>query len=125
MALCALRSSIRVGAFCQHQLWRGGEETKVDWMKSRYVCFRGKQDKTKTQLSDIKAPAGWGGEEDERSRVGEERLANEALQPDPGGCSSSSSGDEEEVWKTTVLLEECQQRGGEMMTQRHNEPPFI
>lgn len=76
-------------------------------MKSRYVCFGGKQDKTKTQLSDIKAPVG-GGEEDERSPVGEERLANEALQPDPGGCRSKSRN-EEEAWKTTVLLEECQQ----------------
>lgn len=94
-------------------------------MKSRYVCFGGKQDNTETQLSDIKAPMVGGGEkEDERSRVGEERLANEAVQPDPGGCSSNSSN-EEEAWKTTVLLEECQQRGGEMMTQRHNEPPFI
>lgn len=54
MALCALRSSIRVGTFCQDQLGK----TKVDVMKSRYVWFGGQTGKDKTQLSDIKPPVG-------------------------------------------------------------------
>lgn len=89
VALCALRSSIRVGTFCQDQLGK----IKVDLMKSRYVWFGGKQEKNKTQLSDIKPPVG--------KKTNPHR--RKALQRDRGSCRNNSRN-EEETWKTTVLF---------------------